>query len=410
MLEVVCIMGNNKLEPNSLIIYNGKLVLENRVIEGAIIVRHGIIMDVITNISDAAQWQKYRSEYILIDAKGKFVLPGMIDIHCDAIEKEIQPRPNTLFAIPYAFQEFEAKLPIHGITTMFHSVSLGVGLSIRGEQLVSELIDYIDTYNKGEVLARNLIHLRYEVSYLAGRPMLEKLIDEKRVQLLSLMDHAPGIGQYHREGSFERYVMKNQGVTFEEVPPIIEELQQRRACVTKDDLQAITTLAKNKQIPLASHDDDSEQKIIDNLELGIHISEFPITENVARFAEQQKIQLSLGAPNVVRGGSHDGNLSAESVIAAGKKQILCSDYYPSSLLQAVFKIADGGKVSLSEAVKLVTLNPAEAVNMDEQIGSIRIGKVADFILVDHHNQLPSVAMTILNGAVIYSRQRTTLND
>lgn len=402
-------MVNKKLEPNSLIIYNGKLVLENHITDGAIIVRHGLIMDIITNVSsDLAQWQKYRSEYVLIDAEGKIVMPGMIDIHCDAIEKEIQPRPNTLFEIPYAFQEFEAKLPVHGITTMFHSVSLGVGLSIRGEKLVSELIDYIDEYNKGEVLARNLIHLRYEVSYLAGKPLLEKLISEHRVHLLSLMDHAPGIGQYHKEGSFERYVMKNQGVTLEEVPPIVEELQQRRAQVKKDDLLAITALARQHEIPLASHDDDSEQKINDNLELGIHISEFPITEEVARYAEEKKMQLSLGAPNVVRGASHDGNLSAQSMIAAGKKQVLCSDYYPSALLQAVFKIVKTGKISISEAVKLVSLNAAEAVNMHEQIGSIRIGKVADIILVDHHNQLPSVAMTILKGDIVYTRQRTSL--
>jgi len=403
-------INSNQLDDKNIIIYNGKLVLENLVVEGTVIVRQGIIMDIVTNHSDESQWHKYRHDYILVDAKGSFVIPGMIDIHCDAIEKEIQPRPNTLFPIPFAFQEFEAKLPLHGITTMFHSLSLGVGLSIRGEHLVSELIDYIHQYNnKQSVLARNLIHLRYEVSYLAGRPMLEQLITKKRVQLLSLMDHAPGIGQYHREGSFERYVMKNQGVTMEEVPAIVEELQERRKQVTKEDLAAITALATQYRIPLAAHDDDSEEKIKANVDMGINISEFPITQEVARFAQAQAMQLCLGAPNIVRGKSHDGNLSAKEIIEAGKGQVVCSDYHPSAMLLAIFKLVEEQILSMPEAVKLVTLNPAQAVKMDERIGSIRIGKVADLIIVDYHNQMPSVQMTILEGQLVYSHKRIALH-
>ena len=399
---------SNQLEPRSIIIYNGKIVLENSVVEGTVIVRQGKIMDIITNQTDYSQWHKYRHEYVIVDAQGKYIMPGMIDLHCDAIEKEIQPRPNTLFPIPFAFHEFEAKLPLHGITTMFHSLSLGVGLSIRGEHLVKELIHYIEQFNQHSVLARNLIHLRYEVSYLSGRPMLEQLIQDKRIHLLSLMDHAPGIGQYHREGSFERYVMKNQGVTLEEVGPIVAELQERRAQVSKADLEAITSLAKQHRIPLAAHDDDSEQKINDNIAMGIKISEFPITADVAHYAQLKHMQLCLGAPNIVRGGSHDGNLSAQSVIEAGKGQVVCSDYHPSAMLAAVFKLVNDGTVSLPEAVKLVTLNPATAVNMAEQLGSIRIGKVADLLIVDHHNQIPFVDTTILNGEVVYKRQRITV--
>lgn len=401
-------MSNNLLESKSIIIYNGRLVLENTVVDGAVIVRQGIIMDIITNRTDNEHWHKYRHEYVLIDAQGSYVLPGFIDIHCDAIEKEIQPRPNTLFPINFAFQEFEAKLPLHGITTMFHSLSLGVGLSIRGEGLVSELIEYIQGHNTQAVLARNYIHLRYEVSYLKGRALLEQLISERKIHLLSLMDHAPGIGQYHKEGSFERYVMKNQGVTLEEVQPIIDELQERRQHVTKDDLKAITALAAEYDISLAAHDDDSVEKINSNIEMGINISEFPITKEVAAYAMSRGLQLCLGAPNIVRGGSHDGNLSAQDIIAAESEQIICSDYHPSSMLRAVFKLADSQVLTLPEAVKLATLHPAQAVQMSEQLGSIRIGKAADFIIVDRHNQLPSVLMTVLDGDIVYRRTRTQL--
>src|SRR5690606_19635657 len=145
-------VNNSQSEPKSIIIYNGKVVLENRLVEGTVIVRQGIIMDIITNDNDHSQWHKFRHEYTIINAEGKYVMPGLIDIHCDAIEKEIQPRPNTLFPIPFAFQEFEAKLPLHGITTMFHSLSLGVGLSIRGQHLVTDLINHIHQYNKSTVL------------------------------------------------------------------------------------------------------------------------------------------------------------------------------------------------------------------------------------------------------------------
>lgn len=396
-------------EERLLILASGTVVTEEASIQASVVIRNNIIEQIIPAEvaveTIIASYEQQNVQHIeVMDAANKMILPGLIDIHCDAIEKEVQPRPNTLFPLEMSLLEFERKLPVHGITTMYHSLSLGVGLSLRGYHLVSELIDLIHRYNAERGLVRNLIHLRFEVSYADGLPMVERFIDEGLIHYLSYMDHSPGQGQYRQEGSFERYVMKNQGVTASEVKEIVDDLLRRRQAIDWDKLNKLVLRARGKGIAVASHDDDTLDKVESGVASGINVSEFPITLEVAKHAAARGMHVCVGAPNVVRGASHDYNLRAIDAICEAGADIICSDYHPASMLQAIFKLVEEANMPLQDAVKLATLHPAQAMGIAEQVGSIAKGKKADLIIVDQFHGLPYVEKTIVNGRIVYTSQ------
>jgi alpha-D-ribose 1-methylphosphonate 5-triphosphate diphosphatase len=340
---------------------------------------------------------------LIIDAEGAWVLPGLVDIHCDAIEKEVEPRPNTLFPMDMAFLQFERKLAGHGITTMLHSLSLGVGLSLRGEHLVAQMVELITTMRQERAMIRHGIHLRYEVSHLTGFELAQRFIAEGLLDYLSLMDHAPGQGQYHRPGAFQRYVMKNQGVGLDEVSQIVEELEERRSRVDWGKLRALTSEARNRGIAVASHDDDNAAAVERSLAFGATVSEFPLSLDTAAYAKSKGMGVCVGAPNIVRGGSHDGNLKAVEAIKSGAADILCSDYHPASLLHALFTL-EAESVPLHHAVKMASLNPAAILGRADEIGSIELGKRADIIVVRKVRSNPLVRYTIVEGTVVHASQ------
>ncbi|TJY39851.1 alpha-D-ribose 1-methylphosphonate 5-triphosphate diphosphatase [Cohnella pontilimi] len=379
-----------------LIIRGGTVVLPHEVTKADIAIENGRITDIAEGLARQAE----EAGDTVVDAEGRWVLPGLVDIHCDAIEKETEPRPNTLFPMMMAFLQFEKKLAGHGITTMLHSLSLGVGLSLRGENLVSQMIELIRACREERSMIRHGIHLRYEVSHLTGMPLARKLIEEGAVDYLSLMDHAPGIGQYRKPGAFERYVMKNQGVGVDEVAHIVAELQEKRKRVDWDTLRDLTGYARECGIAIASHDDDSKEAVERSLAFHADVSEFPLDMETARFACNRGMNVCVGAPNIVRGGSHDGNLNAAEAVRADAADIICSDYHPASLLQAVFDLEKQG-VPLSEAAALASLNPSRAIGREGEIGSLEPGKAADLILVRKWRDYPLVETTVVGGSIVY---------
>ncbi len=389
---------------NRLLIRNGIVVLEDQLVSKAVAVKDGIIDALLADEHAIRQYElRCGDEAIIpIDAAGRYILPGLIDIHNDAIEKEVQPRPNTLFPIEMSFLEFERKMPLHGITTMYHSLSLGVGLSLRGDHLLTGMVEFIDRYRRERSVIRNRIHLRYEVSYLAGYPIVEQYIKERKIDYLSFMDHSPGQGQYRAPGSFERYVMKNQGVGIEEVQVIVEELLMRRNQIDWENLRELSRLAERQGIRLASHDDDSVEQVERSRGFGVSVTEFPINMETARYAANSGLFVCVGAPNLVRGGSHDHNLRALDVIKEGKAAIICSDYHPSSLLKAIFMLAEQEVLDLPAAVRLGTLYPAQALGIADRYGAIAPGKAADLILVDQYQGHPWVTRTIVGGKTVYT--------
>ncbi|MFF2481766.1 alpha-D-ribose 1-methylphosphonate 5-triphosphate diphosphatase [Paenibacillus sp. NPDC058071] len=397
-------MDEQNTPSRAMLVTNGMVVTPKEVIAASIAVSEGEIEAVFASEAgerEREQWLRSHPDAECIDAAGRYVLPGLVDIHNDAIEKEVQPRPNTLFPLKMSLLEFERKLPLHGITTMFHSLSLGVGLSLRGDHLLTDMVELINSYRVERSVVRNRIHLRYEITYLTGLPIVEQYIRERKIDYLSYMDHSPGQGQYHKEGSFERYVMKNQGIGPDEVKTIVEELLVRRRQIDWEKLRQLGDLAISRGISLASHDDDTPERVEQSKASGVSVSEFPITLETALHAAASGLYVCVGAPNIVRGGSHDLNLRAVDAVSAGAASIICSDYHSSSLLRAVFQLADEGIAALPSAVKLATLHPAEACGIADEVGSIETGKAADLIIVDRFDDHPWVARTIVGGRTVY---------
>jgi alpha-D-ribose 1-methylphosphonate 5-triphosphate diphosphatase len=249
-------------------------------------------------------------------------------------------------------------------------------------------------------MVRHRIHVRYEIIYQSLMDIAEKLIEDGTADYFSYMLHAPGQGQYKRPGTFEAYVMKNQGLGKEEVKEIVDEVERLVAEIDWSRLRQLIASAKDKGIAVASHDDDSIDKVNQALELGASVVEFPLNVETARYAANRNAFVCVGAPNIVRGQSHDRNMRAIDAVKAGAANVICSDYYPPSMLLAVFRLVQEG-ANLPEAVNMAALHPARAVGIDRDFGSIETSKSADLLLVEDQDGYPDLRRTIVNGVTVY---------
>lgn len=333
--------------------------------------------------------------------EGIFALPGIIDLHTDALEKEITPRPGADFPIEIALQELEARLLCCGITTVYHSVHMGYKDSednskskIQREDIFYRTRQFAET----GALIRTLLHLRLEVTGLYALSLVEKFLNEGILSLISFMDHTPGQGQYSRDRFLQDW--QKRGLSKEAATSILEE-RQSRAKLNDDQIASLIEIAQGLGVPIASHDDDTVEKVERMRDLGIEISEFPITLEAAKAAKETGMSTFGGASNLLRGGSLTGNLSMHEAIENDVLDGFCSDYYPPSILHSVFKVWRVGLKSLPEAVKMASLLPAKAGKIDHETGSIEMGKLADLILVRLKNGQPKVEAVYFGGKPVY---------
>lgn len=379
------------MKSNPLVI-RGNVVTPHGIIKnGAVVVEDGRIADV-----DAATVYGTKSE----NSTGTtWVLPGIIDTHSDAIETEIQPRPNSHFSFDISFHELERKLAMQGITTIFHSLSMDANDSsgwLRQNESVMQFICDIRKHAQQRPLIRHRIHLRFEITNLRAVPYVEDLLDKRMLDELSFMDHSPGQGQFRNLEIQKKLVMSVHGMSEEEAQSMLEQ-QRTQPRVKTDKLAEIARLARDCAIPLASHDDDSIEKLAIMEDWDVAISEFPIELSVAIEAKRRGLHVVMGAPNVLLGRSHSDNLSALTAIEHGVVDILCSDYYPPSLLQSVFTLHGRG-MPMHQAVNMVSLNPAKALGLADQTGSIEVGKIADLLVVSDGQSIPSIHEVYVGGS------------
>ncbi|NOV02944.1 phosphonate metabolism protein PhnM [Paenibacillus planticolens] len=342
----------------------------------------------------------------IIDAGGGYVTPGMIDIHSDYIEHMTAPRPTSLINFQIGLRETEKELISHGITTMYHSLSIFKSVDykyrpIREPENVRKLIDLIDSTHSSKHLIRHRFHARFEIDNLDQIDNLKSYIEEEKVHLVSFMDHTPGQGQYRDLEVYKKTVLGYDSMSDENIAVLIANHQTKEK-MTVDAIREIAEMARERNIAIASHDDDSLEKLDLVQSFGTVISEFPITLDIARKAKAKGLYTVAGAPNVILGGSHSGNLSAAEAIEDGCIDILCSDYYPAAMLHAVFQLAGPQRRNLVEMFKLVTLHPAQAVNIDAEYGSIREGKKADLLIIERlePDDFPVVTAVIVDGKLI----------
>jgi alpha-D-ribose 1-methylphosphonate 5-triphosphate diphosphatase len=337
-----------------------------------------------------------------IDAKGHYLFPGFVDIHSDAIEKGIEPRPNTFFPVDIAVFELDKKIAACGITTMFHSLSFAeMEVGLRSNSTAAKIIREIQSFIH-QLKINTKIHARFEITDLGAVPFLEALIREELIDLFSFMDHSPGQGQFRDIIAFKNYYGPVYGKSDAEMDGIIDRKRKARDGSSLEAVDQLVGLCREQGIAIASHDDDSEGKITWLKEKGVSLTEFPVNIEAVRAAKDHDIQVCLGSPNVVRGQSQAGNLSVREAISWGYGDILCSDYSPMTMLHAVLTLESLKILPLHEAVRMVSLNPARAVGIADHTGSLEEGKDADMVLVDHSDNFPRVLKTFVKGREVFA--------
>jgi len=380
--------------PPSFVVHNARLVSPDGVRDGVSVrVDRGIITEISTGVLSG----KHE-----IDACGNYLFPGFVDIHSDAIEKGIEPRPNTFFPVDIAVFELDKKLAACGITTMFHSLSFAeMEVGLRSNSTAAGIIRQISTF-RHKLKVHTQIHARFEITDLGAVPFLESLIQDRLIQLFSFMDHSPGQGQFRDIMAYKSYYGPVYGKTDSEMDRIINrKLEAKQGDAQRAILQLIS-LCKENGVAIASHDDDSQTKIAWLKEMGVSITEFPVNFEALQAAHEQGISVCLGSPNIVRGASQARNLSAREAISQGFGDILCSDYAPMTMLHAVLTLERLGLLPLHEAVNMVSLNPAAAVGIADKTGSLELGKQADMLIVDHSEEHPRILKTFVSGREVYA--------
>jgi alpha-D-ribose 1-methylphosphonate 5-triphosphate diphosphatase len=383
-------------------ITNVSIVLPDRVIEDAALQIHSgrivgfgpmTVLPVMRNGSDP------------IDGRGLMLVPGMIDMHGDMLERELEPRPNARLPYEMALIELDKRLAASGVTLAYAAISFSE-ISIRNndlrkEQVADEVVDAIHMA-RHSLKVDMRIHARFEVTNQNAPPMLQKLIAHNKVQLISLNDHTPGQGQYR---DIEKYVdqMKRWTSISDEYAGAAtrERIAQAQARpVAWDIIEALCHDARAHGIAIASHDDDTPDKVRFMHSLGARLCEFPVTLQAACEARRFGMRVVMGAPNALRGASTTGNLSARDAVRQGQVDLLASDYHPGCMLQAAFAMARDGLVSLPQAIAMVTTNVASALGLAD-VGRISRGARADLVLVEP-GPCPRVRATWRAGHIIYS--------
>jgi len=377
-----------------------KIVLPDEVLDhGSVRIEDGIIAEIIegsapNNVSSL---------------QGLTLIPGLIDLHGDMLERDVMPRPTARFPTEIGLIELDKRLAGCGITTAYAAISFAwKGNDLRTQESAVEMIDTVNELNQ-TLLVDMLVHARFEVTNASTAPILKNLLEQDKIQLVSIMDHTPGQGQYADVDRYLKFMEKWVGVSSDALGTLKDEVISQ----VKTNIQAeaekprdwniideVVKVAREHGIPIASHDDDTPEKVMRQSEIGITISEFPVTSAAAAIAKQNNMHVIMGAPNAFRGKSTSNNLSALDAIQAGLVDILATDYYPAAMLHTAFKLAYDGIMPLNESVKLVSTNAADAMGLTGR-GRIRVGDRADLVLVHEDDVFPRVRGTIRHGIPIH---------
>ncbi|WP_373944471.1 alpha-D-ribose 1-methylphosphonate 5-triphosphate diphosphatase [Vibrio chagasii] len=369
-----------------MIITNVNLVLENEVIRGSVELRDGVI----ANMSDSTSQLPGA-----FDGENGFLMPGLIELHTDNLEKYFTPRPKVNWPPLSAMSAHDTQLIGSGITTVLDAVALGDYRDGHRQENLDQFINTVaESQKRGLTRAEHRIHLRCEVPHSTTVGLFERYVNMPEVQLVSLMDHAPGQRQFVNLDKYRTYYQGKYNMTDAEMAVYEKDQVAQSQRWSKQNRDEITRQCRELNIPTASHDDATSAHVTESKELGMVIAEFPTTVEAAKRSHELGLKVMMGAPNVIRGGSHSGNVAAHELASLGVLDILSSDYYPVSLLDAVFTLVNDERNNLdvAQAVRLATLNPAQALGLYDR-GVIAEGKRADLVLahrVDGHQLVSRV--------------------
>ncbi len=372
---------------------NCRVVTRTKTFSGTVVVANGLIHE----IDDLTYWGREA-----VDLEGDLLLPGLIEMHTDNLEKNIQPRPGVIWpSIMAAAIAHDAQLVGAGITTVYDAVAIG---GLRESSLRSQIFnDSVAAICRGRALgmfrADHFLHLRCEVSDAQMERMLLENGDRPEVRLISVMDHTPGQRQWTDLGKWRLY-HRDKRWSEEEAAAVLAERQELQGRYGEKHRRLAVAFAKSRKIPLASHDDTTVEDVTLAAEEGIAIAEFPTTEAAAQKAKQRGLTTVMGAPNAIRGISHSGNVCASLLAEKRLLDGLSSDYVPSSLLHAAFHLADSLRIPLHETVAMVSAVIADTVGLADR-GELKTGKTADMLQVSLVDNLPVVKRVWKKGVQVF---------
>jgi alpha-D-ribose 1-methylphosphonate 5-triphosphate diphosphatase len=359
-------------------ICNASLVLEDRVVAGGVIVRDGLIAEVTEGSARSG-----------LDLDGDYLLPGLVELHTDHLEVHYAPRPGVRWDTIAAIQAHDGQVATAGITTVFDCLRMGSdedGGFAPGE--MRALADALhEGCDEGRFRADHLIHLRCEVSAPDMLSDYEAFRDDPLVHLASVMDHSPGQRQFQTMDQYTLYYKTKRGLTDEAFAAFVARRQEASARHSGPNRDVVAADCRARGIALASHDDATADHVAESAGHGVRIAEFPTTMDAACASHAAGIAVLMGAPNIVRGRSHSGNIAAGDLAAAGVLDVLSSDYVPISLIHAPFILAD--RIGLPRAIAMVTATPARSVGLADR-GRIAAGLRADLVRVHRQAGVPVV--------------------
>jgi alpha-D-ribose 1-methylphosphonate 5-triphosphate diphosphatase len=369
---------------SDLILTNGRVALAERVVEnGWVAVVDGVVAEV-------GEGPPPETGY---DLEGDLLLPGLVELHTDHLEAHYMPRPKVRWDPVAAVISYDGQLATCGITTVLDS--LRVWREEGAEHADGEpaiLADAIATARAADLLrVDHFLHLRCEIPMPGVVEETAALIGRQDVRLLSLMDHTPGQRQFRDAGKLRDYYRgKYGGMTDAELDVLFAKRLENQAAYAASNYRQIVDLAHAHGRPLASHDDTTLDHVAEAIRDGAAIAEFPTTVEAAIALHHAGVRVLMGAPNLVRGGSHAGNVATAELARAGALDVLSSDYVPASLLTAALVLPDAvPEIALPAAVRMVTKTPAEAVGLTDR-GEIAVGKRADLVHVRRASNVAAV--------------------
>jgi alpha-D-ribose 1-methylphosphonate 5-triphosphate diphosphatase len=356
---------------------NARVVTPDDVFLGSVVVEDGLVAAV------EPRPQAVRSAAgSTVDVGGDYLVPGVVELHTDVLERHAIPRPGVHWPEVPAVLAYDSQLVGAGITTVLDSLAIGY-LVDTGQRPRDPrpLVEAIRTARAAGLLrADHYLHMRCEVSTELVVQDFTPFADDPMVRLVSLMDHAPGQRQFVDVAKYREYNQGRYGLTDAQLDALVERRLEERARYADEHRAEITALCRKHGLPVASHDDATVAHVDEAMQAGAAIAEFPTTLEAAQAAHEYGLAVLAGAPNLVRGQSHSGNVPAAELAARGWLDVLSSDYVPASVLHGAFLLHLRHGMSLPRAIATVSATPARRVGLDDR-GAVVAGKRADLVRV-----------------------------
>jgi alpha-D-ribose 1-methylphosphonate 5-triphosphate diphosphatase len=359
---------------DQLIVANAQIVTADAVIHGALVVRDGVVADIAEGAAPIPG---------ALDFAGDYLLPGLVELHTDNLERHLSPRPGVRWPVAGALRVHDAMVISAGITTVFDALSIGdiVPDSPRIRDLDAMIVALRAAAEDGSLRAEHRLHLRCELTYENVVARFDALAHDPLVGLVSLMDHSPGQRQFANLDKYRQYYQGKYNMDDAAMDAFMTRQIAARDRFSALHRGQLVRLCRAQAIAVASHDDETEAHIAQAVEEGIRIAEFPTTLAAARAARSAGMGILMGGPNVVLNGSQSGNISARALAGEGLLDIISSDYVPASMLEAAFALpAANIGIALPQAVAMVSANPARLVGLQDR-GEIAVGKRGDLLRV-----------------------------